>query len=274
MEHPRTAHGGLEPTSLERTAMTDTSQLAVIYTRVSTVEQVSGFSLADQRRACSDYCARNGWKVARVFEERGESAKTADRTELQNLIGFVTNKKNRIAYVVVYDISRFSRDAGDFFVLTKTFERHGVTLRSATQDVDDSTMGTLMKTFLIGFAEFDNNLRRDKTVVGMKSKLESGEWPWKPPKGYRVVASPNGSVIEPEPEIAPLIRRAFEMFASDGYTAEQIRRHVGVLGLSSKRGTPIDRQSCNSLLQNPFYAGIVHSPRGRITVRGTHAPSC
>ena len=53
---------------------------AVIYCRVSSKEQVDNFSLPTQEAACRDYCSRNEWSVAEVFIERGESAKTADRT--------------------------------------------------------------------------------------------------------------------------------------------------------------------------------------------------
>lgn len=48
-----------------------------IYIRVSTKEQLQGGSLATQLRACMDYSERHGYEVASVFQEEGESAKTA-----------------------------------------------------------------------------------------------------------------------------------------------------------------------------------------------------
>ena len=56
---------------------------AVLYVRVSTAEQVDNYSLATQERACRDYCEREGLTVDRVFREEGESAKTANRTQLR-----------------------------------------------------------------------------------------------------------------------------------------------------------------------------------------------
>src|SRR5215469_7880386 len=53
---------------------------AVIYTRVSTREQMANLSLPTQEKACTDYCARQGLQVDRVFVEEGESAKSVDRT--------------------------------------------------------------------------------------------------------------------------------------------------------------------------------------------------
>ena len=40
---------------------------AVIYTRVSTVEQAENYSLATQESGCREYCERNGIRAVRVF---------------------------------------------------------------------------------------------------------------------------------------------------------------------------------------------------------------
>ena len=61
---------------------------AVIYCRVSTKEQVKNLSLSTQLRACREYCEREGYEVAREFTDAGESAKTVDRLEFQNLLEF------------------------------------------------------------------------------------------------------------------------------------------------------------------------------------------
>jgi site-specific DNA recombinase len=52
---------------------------AVIYCRVSTKEQVKNLSLDTQKKACLQYCQREGLEVAEVFIEEGESARP--RTE-------------------------------------------------------------------------------------------------------------------------------------------------------------------------------------------------
>ncbi len=207
-----------------------------------------------------------------MFRGEGESASTTDRAGFQALLEFVTTKKNRVRYVVVYDVTRFSRDMADFFTVRKTLEKYGVSLRSATQPIDETSTGTLMAGVLASMAQFDNDLRRDKTVAGMKAALEGGHWPWKPPNGYRAIGMSGSGVIEPIPEVAPLIARAFEMVASGTYTSEEAREHVGSLGLKGKSGTRIDRQSFHSMLRNVFYIGVVHSPKWGITRRGLHTP--
>ena len=59
---------------------------AVIYVRVSTKEQTENLSLPTQLRACEEYCRRQGYEVVERFHEEGESAKSTDRSQLQNLL--------------------------------------------------------------------------------------------------------------------------------------------------------------------------------------------
>jgi hypothetical protein len=83
---------------------------AVIYVRVSTKEQTENLSLPTQLKACEEYCQRQGFHVLARFREEGESAKTADRTELQKLLQFCRTNKGRVQFVVVFNLTRFARD--------------------------------------------------------------------------------------------------------------------------------------------------------------------
>jgi site-specific DNA recombinase len=78
---------------------------AIVYCRVSTKDQLRNLSLATQEKACRDYCASNNYDVEKVFVEEGESAKTADRTELKRLLAYCRENKGRIHAVIVYSVS-------------------------------------------------------------------------------------------------------------------------------------------------------------------------
>src|SRR5437764_5997544 len=116
---------------------------AVIYCRVSTVEQTQNHSLPTQEKACREYCLRHGLEVVGVFVEQGESAKTADRTQLKELMAFVADRPHRISDVVVYSIDRFARNTLDFLQLRSTFSACGIRFRSVTQDFEDSSEGRM-----------------------------------------------------------------------------------------------------------------------------------
>jgi len=88
---------------------------AVIYVRVSTKEQTENLSLPTQLRACEEYCRRQGYEILERFHEEGESAKTTDRSQLQNLLTFCRLNKGRVHFVVVFNLTRFARDKYDHF---------------------------------------------------------------------------------------------------------------------------------------------------------------
>src|ERR1039458_1244912 len=106
---------------------------AVIYIRVSTDRQVQGASLETQERDCLMMCERSGWEVRRLFREEGESAKTADRPQLQELLTYCRVLKPRPDYVVVHHIDRWSRNGQDHDMMRSYLMKLGVKLRSYSQ---------------------------------------------------------------------------------------------------------------------------------------------
>jgi hypothetical protein len=60
-----------------------------------------------------------------------------------------------------------------------------------------------------------------------------------------------------DPERAPLVRRAFEDYASGRFTKEQLLRQARAWGLTNRRGKPLTSQAIGVLLRNQLYAGVV-----------------
>jgi DNA invertase Pin-like site-specific DNA recombinase len=151
--------------------------------RVSTKEQTENLSLPTQLRACEEYCRRQGYEVIERFHEEGESAKTTDRSQLQNLLTFCRHNKGRVHFVVVFNLTRFARDKYDHFALRSLLQSLGISLRSATEPIDDTSTGKLMEGVLAAFAQFDNDCRSDRTRAGMTAALELGRWTFLAPIG-------------------------------------------------------------------------------------------
>ena len=76
---------------------------AIIYIRVSTTEQAeNGYSLKTQKEICQDHADRNNYKVLRIFKEEGESAKTSNRTELQKMLVYIKDNRNKIDALIIH----------------------------------------------------------------------------------------------------------------------------------------------------------------------------
>src|ERR1700761_7750627 len=77
----------------------------VVYTRVSSADQVHNLSLETQLKACLDYAQRHGLSVLKRFGGTHESAKTNDdRAEFTAMINFVKKSRERISFILVYSL--------------------------------------------------------------------------------------------------------------------------------------------------------------------------
>lgn len=245
---------------------------AVLYIRVSTKEQTDNMSLPTQLKACEDYCARHGYAVVATFREEGESAKTADRTELQRMLSYCRTQKGRVGYVVVYSLSRFAREKYDHFALRAHLMSLGITLRSATEPIDDTSTGKLMEGILAAVAQHDNDVRSERVRAGMKAALEMGRWTFLAPLGYLNAPKSLGTSLIADPDRAPLVQRVFDEFSSGRHTKDDVRQRINAAGLRTRRGRPIPSQTFDDLLINRVYVGWLDVPDFGINRRGDFDP--
>ena len=235
---------------------------AVIYCRVSTTEQAQNLSLSTQQRLCREYCTREGLEVARVFVEEGESAKSLQRPVFLELLAFCQQNKGRIQAVVVYSLSRFSRNATDHHAVRGLLVGLGIRLHSASERIDESPMGRFMETILAGMAQWDNDVRAERTKVGMKEAVSRGRWVWRAPLGYQNSRSRLKPSLIPDPAVAPLIKQAFDLYANQSRERRALLKTLDGLGLKTKQGKALSIQSFHNLLRNPVYIGRVRSSFG------------
>lgn len=232
---------------------------AVIYCRVSTKEQTQNHSLPVQEKTCREWCDKNAYRVACIFREEGESAKTINRTEFQKMMAFcLGDKKAGVSAIVVYDLSRFARDVESAKLVEGQFKKRGIDVVAVTQNTENNAAGKLQRNILLSFAQYDNDQRAEKTTAGMKAALQMGRWPFKAPLGYQNFLHPvKGKTIIQDPERAPLVRQAFELYSTGIYTKEQVLKTVTEHGLKTQTGKKLSAQTFNKLLRNPIYAGLL-----------------
>ena len=176
------------------------------------------FKLACSGETCREYCHREGYEVAAIFVDEGESAKTIDRPKFKELLSFCRQKRNGVGVVVVNSISRFARDKYSHFAVRTLLSRLNITLRSVSEPIDDSPTGKLVEGILSTIAQFENDDKAVRTKKGMKEAVERGTWPFPTTLGYQKIPQENGrSRVAHDPDSAPLINQAFELFATGRY---------------------------------------------------------
>lgn len=245
---------------------------AVIYVRVSTAEQVDNYSLQTQTKACKDYCHREGITVDRVFREEGESAKTTNRPQLQEMLDYCARNARSLDFVVVYRVDRLARQVHDHTLIRMTLSKLGISVRAVQETFDDTAAGRLIENLMASVAQFDNDLHSARTLDGMREALSQGRWMWRPPVGYMRPSDRRSSPsLTPDEEMAQLVRAAFEMVAT-GMERREALSQVTQMGLRAKNGRPLSPQTFGSMLKNPLYSGRIISKKWSIDVEGDFFP--
>lgn len=172
----------------------------IIYVRVSSDEQVLGTSLESQVDLCVRYCQERHIEVLEIFRDEGASAKTANRPELIRALDFCRKHKSKVQVFVVAKVDRFARNTEDHFTVRGKLGQYGVTLHSVTEPIGNSPTEKLLETVLAGSAEFDNAIRMQQCIDGMKSRIGDGIWPFRPPLGYLPAGTKKRGLKKREPD--------------------------------------------------------------------------
>ncbi|MBN2028082.1 MAG: recombinase family protein [Actinobacteria bacterium] len=224
---------------------------AVAYCRVSTTEQVQGYSLDVQERECIEYAERNNYRLVRIFREEGESAKTLRRTELSKMIEYISTRRNSIKAVIIYKIDRITRDHIDYLTLRELLKRLSIELKSVTEPIDGTPHGKFISTVLSGAAELDNDMRAIKTISGMRQAMMEGRWVGPPMVGYKTKIGLSGkSNLVIDEAVAPYIRKAFILCGSGKYKLTEIVEILKEEGFEE-----IYKQKLSKILRKPIYYG-------------------
>ncbi|MEO6831570.1 MAG: recombinase family protein, partial [Chitinophagaceae bacterium] len=239
---------------------------AVVYTRVSSKEQAdNNLSLDFQKKVIDEYASRNGFTTIAYFGGTYESAKTDGRKEFQRMQDFIKKNKGQVSHILVYTLDRFSRTGGGAIKLAEDLrEKYGVTVFAVTQPADTSNAsGVLQQSIHFIFSQYDNQLRKQRAIAGMKEKFQKGIWVVKPPLGYDIVKT-NGVRKIVINKAGKEVRKAF-IWKSEGLKNEDImiRMRLG--------GVPMYKQQLTKILKNPFYCGLLcHGLLEGQVVEGTH----
>jgi site-specific DNA recombinase len=161
-----------------------------VYTRKSSEEGLEQDfnSLEAQREAGEAYIrsqAHEGWKlIPDRFDDGGFSGGNMERPALGKLMSLIRDGK--VDVIVIYKIDRLTRSLTDFARLAETFDKHGVSFVSVTQQFNTTTsMGRLMLNVLLSFAQFEREITGERIRDKIAASKKKGMWMGGPiPMGY------------------------------------------------------------------------------------------
>ena len=165
-----------------------------IYTRVSTTMQIDGYSLDAQKARMKAYADFNDYQIVGEYEDAGKSGKSIEgRASFCRMMEDIKSGKDGVAYVLVFKLSRFGRNAADVLSTLQVMQDFGVNLICVEDGIDSSKdAGKLMISVLSAVAEIERENIRVQTMEGRIQKAREGRWNGgRPARGHRI-----GRIVE------------------------------------------------------------------------------
>lgn len=212
--------------------ITEPTTQALLYLRVSTPHQLrpdigpEGLSVPAQRQGCLHAAERDGLTIVDEYIEPGRSGRTiTQRPVLQELLERVRTDE-AVTHVIVYELSRLARNRIDDIQIVTELTTHDVTLVSATENVDATPVGQLTHGLLAAVNEYRSARDGADIAYKMGEKAKRGGTLGRAPIGYTNTLERrdghDSRSVDVNPARGPLIRQAFQLFATDQYGYDQL----------------------------------------------------
>lgn len=235
------------------------------YIRVSTPKQGRGVSLQEQKDAITLYSQRNGLEIVSWFEERETAAKRG-RPVFNQMLGGL--RQGKAQGVVIHKIDRSARNLRDWADLGELIDQ-GIEVHFANDSLDLHSRGGRLSADIqaVVAADYIRNLR-EETKKGFYGRLKQGLYPLPAPIGY--IDRGKGKPKDLDPIRAPLVKKAFELYASGRFTLDTLSEELFRMGLRRKGGGTIPRSTLADMFRNPFYIGLIYVKRTQEVFPGIH----
>ena len=232
-----------------------------IYTRVSTVMQIDGYSLEAQKTRMTDYANSRGFVIVGEYEDAGKSGKSTEgRPEFRQMMDDIKSGKDDVSYVLVFKLSRFGRNSADILSSLQLMQDYGVNLISVEEGIDSSKgAGKLMISVLSAVAEIERENISIQTMEGRIQKAREGKWNGGfAPYGYKLV----DGKLEINEEEAVAIRTIFDLYVNTDLGSNGIAKYLASHGINkiarqNGKAPYFDASLIRRFLKSEVYCGKI-----------------
>jgi len=172
--------------SNHNTSIRTPGKITALYCRLSKeeAERSESMSIANQRKILLKFCADNGFKNPKVFEDDGETGVFFDRPGLNDMLAEI--RAGNVGTVIIKDQSRIGREVIEIGLLKRTFDEYNVRFMSAEDGLDTAKGFDIMSLLRDVFNEWFVADTSKKIRAVLKRKGTDGEpLSTTPPYGYK-----------------------------------------------------------------------------------------
>ncbi len=193
-----------------------------LYARVSTDEQLKGYSIGVQTEKLIQYVELHDIKDYEVFTDEGYSAKNLNRPAIKDVMRRL--KKGEFQGIIVHKLDRLTRRVRDLQDIVDFIDSNHLQLISLNENLDSKTANGRFHLNILGSAaQWEREAIQERVCLGVKQAALSGKIVGTVPFGYSY-DSLTGTVSVNEDE-AEVVKIVFNMYAK-GYGSNAISKYI------------------------------------------------
>ena len=259
---------------------------AVSYSRVSSEEQLDGYSIDAQIRATRQFAQDRGWVLINEYIDEGKSARSDDinnRPQFKEMLKSAGNGEFDI--LIVHKLDRFSRNLMATFRSFEELANNNITFTSISEQLDYTTpIGRVFLAMAGAFAQFYSDNLSQETKKGWherrKQGLYCGTLPFGAVKGKDGIPVPD---MQDRKVVTECVTRGIKNFeglemafelAAMGKSDREVAMALNAQGYRTT-GThgsrPFSKDTVKDMLKNRFYIGELTDGNGGY-IKAKHSP--
>lgn len=221
--------------------------------RVSSNEQSEGYSLDVQDQTNTEWAKRKGYVILDTIKYIETASKQKERKRFREIIDRIC-RDPLIDGAVFHKVDRACRNISDLAMLEKIETEKNKKIFFSTQEFPQNAAGRLSVGVMGVVARWYTDNLKEEVNKGLKGKIEAGEYPHKPPYGYK--KDKNTKLAVPESSKAQIIKTIFKLMVSGEHSIDTVREELYRKGMYfSKTTKKWTRSYLATVLRNPFYIG-------------------
>ena len=223
-----------------------------LYARKSTdVEDKQVRSIEDQLAELRAFAKIEGLNIVEEFIEK-QSAKIPGRPIFNSMLDRI--EKGEANGILAWHADRLARNSVDGGRIIYLLDcGHIAALKFPTLWFENTPQGKFMLNIVFGQSKYYVDSLAENTKRGLRQKVKRGEYPSLAPIGYINDVQTKSVIVDKKK--APIIRRAFELYAQNGSRLEDISNFLAQHNILSSGGKRIKKDRISFILSNPFYYG-------------------
>ena len=225
------------------------------YVRISSDDQVGNYSIDAQKRAIDAWSVAQGGILVKTYVDEAQTGRNSNRPAFQEMRRDA--RKGKYDALVVHKFDRFARNRTESLAI-KSLLRHdyGVKVFSVSEPSEDSDgpMGALIEGIMESVADWYSRNLGTETAKGKKERGLQGYHNNRPPFGTE---KNKQKILVRDKDEFPGLLMAFEAYATDQYSDNDVAILLNDNGYKSKTGRPFSKDTVRDILQNQTYLGKV-----------------